>query len=392
MKFFLFIRPRGVFMSEENDESLTEVKSSLEVVFSNIRTLKREIHIINQKFSDFNSTIQAFEGSFSQLNETENALSELKTSFQVFNQLPIDIQEIKQTTLELQRSLNDQKERQEELVKPLNDSINDVQSKISTFEKNFTKITAVEESIEGVIYSFQELKESYSQQESIIAEIQTKIDEKIDQFLTEDESNRKTISEFETKIDGLNNRITNLEKTLEEEATSASGILNRIKNLEEKAGISTGDLIGTGFDNLGMLRQLVSDLLGEEKVDQHIPKESGQDPILVIKALKEIIRDLSFIDESNSLNIAEILLRYSEKSGERADRRTLVVNFSNDIRRVLEMGQSVMMDIGQKRMQTRNIIEEIRNVSRQWTSEDDLKGETGIFLALDLLETLKKEF
>lgn len=392
MKFFLFTRPRGVFMSEENDESLTEVKSSLEVVFSYIRTLKREIHIINQKFSDFNSTIQAFEGSFSKLNETENAISELKTSFQVFNQLPIDIQEIKQTTLELQRSLNDQKERQEELVKPLNDSINDVQSKISTFEKNFTKITAVEESIEGVIYSFQELKESYSQQESIIAEIQTKIEEKIDQFLTEDESNRKTISEFETKIDGLNNRITNLEKALEEETTSASGILNRIKNLEEKAGISTGDLIGTGFDNLGMLRQLVSDLLGEEKVDQHIPKESGQDPILVIKALKEIIRDLSFIDESNSLNIAEILLRYSEKSGERADRRTLVVNFSNDIRRVLEMGQSVMMDIGQKRMQTRNIIEEIRNVSRQWTSEDDLKGETGIFLALDLLETLKKEF
>lgn len=392
MKFFLFIRPRGVFMSEENDESLTEVKSSLEVVFSNIRTLKREIHIINQKFSDFNSTIQAFEGSFSQLNETENALSELKTSFQVFNQLPNDIQEITQTTLELQRSLNDQKERQEELVKPLNDSINDVQSKITTFEKNFTKITAVEESIEGVIYSFQELKESYSQQESIIAEIQTKIDEKIDQFLTEDESNRKAISEFETKIDGLNNRITNLEKTLEEEATSASGILNRIKNLEEKAGISTGDLIGTGFDNLGMLRQLVSDLLGEEKVDQHIPKESGQDPILVIKALKEIIRDLSFIDESNSLNTAEILLKYSEKAGERADRRTLVVNFSNDIRRILEVGQSVMMDIGQKRMQTRNIIEEIRNVSRQWTSEDDLKGETGIFLALDLLETLKKEF
>ena len=392
MKFFLFIRPRGVFMSEENDESLTEVKSSLEVVFSNIRTLKREIHIINQKFSDFNSTIQAFEGSFSQLNETENALSELKTSFQVFNQLPNDIQEITQTTLELQRSLNDQKERQEELVKPLNDSINDVQSKITTFEKNFTKITAVEESIEGVIYSFQELKESYSQQESIIAEIQTKIDEKIDQFLTEDESNRKAISEFETKIDGLNNRITNLEKTLEEEATSASGILNRIKNLEEKAGISTGDLIGTGFDNLGMLRQLVSDLLGEEKVDQHIPKESGQDPILVIKALKEIIRDLSFIDESNSLNTAEILLKYSEKAGERADRRTLVVNFSNDIRRILEVGQSVMMDIGQKRMQTRNIIEEIRNVSRQWTSEDDLKGETGIFLALDLLETLEKEF
>ena len=76
----------------------------------------------------------------------------------------------------------------------------------------------------------------------------------------------------------------------------------------------------------------------------------------------------------------------------RADRRTLIVNFSNDVRRVLEVGQSVLMDIGQKRMQARNIIEEIRNLTRQWTSEDDLIGETGVFMALELLETLEKEF
>jgi hypothetical protein len=59
---------------------------------------------------------------------------------------------------------------------------------------------------------------------------------------------------------------------------------------------------------------------------------------------------------------------------------------------VLEIGQSVLMDIGQKRMQARNIIEETRNLARQWTSEDDLKGESGVFMALDLLDTLEKEF
>ena len=160
----------------------------------------------------------------------------------------------------------------------------------------------------------------------------------------------------------------------------------------EKAGISTGDLIGTGFDNLGMLQQLVSDLLGSESVNQHIPEEVGQDPVRVIRGLKGIIRDLSCIDESNSMNTSEIMLNYSETADGKADRRTLIVNFNKDVQRVLEIGQSVLMDIGQKRMQTRNIIEEIRNLARQWTSEDDLKGESGVFMALDLLETLEKEF
>ena len=141
-----------------------------------------------------------------------------------------------------------------------------------------------------------------------------------------------------------------------------------------------------------MFRNLVSDVLGEDKVDHYIPEKSGQDPLMVVKALMGIIHDLSFIDETNSLNTAEILLKYSETADGRADRRTLIVNFANDVRRILEVGQSVLMDIGQKRTQTRNIIEEIRNIARHWACEDDLRGEAGVFTALDLLEDLSKIF
>ncbi|UCG02409.1 MAG: hypothetical protein JSW11_00145 [Candidatus Heimdallarchaeota archaeon] len=423
-------------MSEEAGEKLTEVKASLEIVFNSIRTLKSEVLYVNQKLSNLDSTIQAFEEYSSKFYETEKILEELKTTIQELNPLSQEIHEIKQNMSGLQQSLNDQTTKQESLLNPINEAITSVQSKLSTVDQDLSKLTALEEEIVRVNNTFQELKES---QESKLTEIQTNYrnispsldalksnleknneslqkleegfieyktttEEKLNQVM--DDSFRKTIDEIESKFDGLNTRVTNVETNfegtntkisnfsskLEEVIISTTGFLNRIQNLEEKAGISTGELIGTGFDNLGMLQQLVTDLLGREKADQHISKEVGKDPVMVIRGLKGIIRDVSCIDESNSLNTSEIMLNYSETAEGKADRRTLIVNFNKDIQRVLEIGQSVLMDIGQKRMQTRNIIEEIRNLARQWTSEDDLKGELGVFMALDLLETLEKEF
>lgn len=428
MKFSLFNRPRGIYMSEENEESLTEVKTSLEVVFSNIRTLKQEIHIINQSLNDFKSTIQGSEGSSAKLNSVENTLSELKTAIQELQNLPNIIREIKQTTSELQTSLNDQIVREEESVKSLNENIEGVKDALQEFKESHSqqesKITDIHTKLDNMSPSIDSLESKYKENTELIHKMEDDFsqyrgnsDEKFDQFSTEIELARNVINGLETtKFDEFNERISSLEtvsevlqskvtemtRGLEEvnnymadwanQIEKATGVLTRIENLEEKAGISTGDLIGTGFDNLGMLRQIVSNLLGGEKADQYIPSELGQDPVKVIVSLKGIIRDLSCIDESNTLNTSEIMLNYSETADGRADRRTLIVNFSNDIRRVLEVGQSVLMDIGQKRMQTRNIIEEIRNLSRQWTSEDDLLGKTGVFMALDLLETLEKEF
>ncbi|MFX0125304.1 MAG: hypothetical protein ACFFAE_16875 [Candidatus Hodarchaeota archaeon] len=426
-------------MSEETGDNLTEVKASLEMVFNNIRTMKREVLYVNQKLSNLDSTIEAFEEFSSKFNETEQVISELNTSIKDLAPFPDEIQEIKQTITELQRSLNDQVTKQETLLSPLNETITNIQSKLTTVDQELLKIRRFEESITGLNQTFQELKSSLSHQESKISNLETnfeensvaiqKLEEEFREYKTTtkgkfnqimDDSLKNTITEFESKFDGLNTHMTKVENKFEETIAnvtkvgidleeiktnieeffnqveevkmSTSGFMNRIQNLEEKAGIATGDLIGTGFDNLGMLQQLVTDLLGREKVNQHIPKEVGKDPIRVIRGLIGIIRDLSCIDESNSLNTSEIMLNYSETAEGKADRRTLIVNYNKDIQRVLEIGQSVLMDIGQKRMQTRNIIEEIRNIARQWTSEDDLKGELGVFMALDLLETLEKEF
>ncbi|MFX1506326.1 MAG: hypothetical protein ACFFDC_09450 [Promethearchaeota archaeon] len=426
-------------MSEEPGANLSEIKASLEMVFNNIRTMKREVLYVNQKLSNLDATIQAFEEYSSKFYETEKILVDLKTSIQELAPLSREIPEIKQTIVGLQQSLNEQTTKQEELLSPLNEAITNIQSKLTRVDQELSKIVALEESITGLKQAFQDLNASLSSQETKISTLETNFNnispsvEKLEvgfrdyKTTTEgklnklmDDSLKNAITEFESKVDQLNSHLTKVENKFEETTknvtkvgidleeiktnferffnqmeevkTSTSSFVNRIKNLEEKAGITTGDLIGTGFDNLGMLQQLVTDLLGKERVDQHIPKDVGQDPVKVIGGLKGIIRDLSCIDESNSINTSEIMLNYSENADGMADRRTLIVNFNKDVQRVLEIGQSVLMDIGQKRMQTRNIIEEIRNLARQWTSEDDLKGESGVFMALDLLETLEKEF
>ncbi|MFW9906292.1 MAG: hypothetical protein ACFFFH_18370 [Candidatus Thorarchaeota archaeon] len=440
-------------MSEETGENLSEIKTSLEMVFNNIRTMKREVLYVNQKLSNLDATIQAFEEYSSKFYETEKILEKLGTSIQELASLSQEIPEIKQSMVGLQQSFNEQTTKQEELLLPLNERISIIQSKLATADQELSKVTALEESITGLKQTFQELNTSLSSQEIKISDLETnfsnlspsikvlnknyeensaafqKLEEGFRDYKTTtgeklnklmDDSLKNTIIKFESKVEELNSHMTKVENRFGETTTNATkvrseleeiktsledffsqieevkksttGFVNRIENLEEKVGISTGDLIGTGFDNLGMLQQLVTDLLGREKSDQYIPKEIGQDPVMVIRGLKGIMRDLSCIDESNSMNTSEIMLNYSETADGKADRRTLIVNFNKDVQRVLEIGQSVLMDIGQKRMQARNIIEEIRNLARQWTSEDDLKGDSGVFMALDLLETLEKEF
>lgn len=400
-------------MSEETGENLSEIKASLEMVFNNIRTMKREVLYVNQKLSSLDSSIEAFEEFSSKFSKIEEVIAKLKVSIQELTPLSNEIHGIKQTIAKLHQSLNDQATKQETILSPLNETITRIQSKLSTVDQELIKVTTLGESITGLNQAIQELKASVSQQESKISEMLINfknVSPSVDTLKRNYEVNSANLqkleagfSEYKTttttnvtnmgiNLEEIKVNLANLFNQIEDVKTSTSGFVNRIQNLEEKAGISTGDLIGTGFDNLGMLQQLVTDILGRKKVDQYIPKEVGQDPVRVIRGLKGIIRDLSCIDESNSLNTSEIMLNYSETADGKADRRTLIVNFNKDVQRVLEIGQSVLMDIGQKRMQTRNIIEEIRNLARQWTSEDDLKGESGVFMALDLLETLEKEF
>ncbi|MFX0172023.1 MAG: hypothetical protein ACFE9L_08890 [Candidatus Hodarchaeota archaeon] len=205
---------------------------------------------------------------------------------------------------------------------------------------------------------------------------------------------KKEINAKLSQLDGqskYSNQITKLDDRFKKTSVDIEGLVKRIINIEKEVGITTGDLIGKSFDSVGMLRQTVSQLIGEEKIDQFIPKGSIEDPIQVLRSLKSLIRELNFMDDSNIPSTSEILLKYSEIS-DKSDRKSLFLAFNNDIRRIVEVDQAVLMEIGQKRTQIRRLLEEVKNLASKWTSEDDLTNDSGILTALELLKILEMEF
>jgi hypothetical protein len=270
-----------------------------------------------------------------------------------------------------------------ESIKSINSSVDTLKFKIGEAITRFVKFNEIKLNFDKITPSIDSLKNNYDKNQEKIAKIE--------------ENYLKYKKETDEKLSQLNgssnfsNKITKLENGFKKTSVDVEGLIKRIKNIEKEVGITTGDLIGTSYDSLGMLRHTISELVGEEKIDQFVPEGSIEDPILVLKSLKSLIRELSFMDDSNIPSTSEILLKYSEIS-EKSDRKSLFLAFNNDIRRIMEVGQAVLMEIGQKRTQTRRLLEEVRNLASKWTSEDDLTGDSGILAALELLNILEMEF
>jgi hypothetical protein len=193
-----------------------------------------------------------------------------------------------------------------------------------------------------------------------------------------------------TSISGREDRIKSLETGLRESSARLSGFTKRIKNVEAEVGISTGELISMDMANIAMFRGVITDFFGKNQVNQYVPEGNEKDPAIIVQAMKKIIRKLSFMEHSDNPDITEILFKYSEIS-EKTDRRSLFLAFNSDVRRTCEAGLAVLMEIGQNKGRIRRIIEEVRKLAKQWIEEDDIKGESGILTALELLTILEKE-
>jgi predicted RNase H-like nuclease (RuvC/YqgF family) len=340
-----------------------------------------------------------------------NSLEKIQDSNLQLDQAKNALDELKQVVGELQDSFNRQKIELEESIKSINSTIDTLKFKIGETITKFIKFNEIEKNIDEQGSAIEELDSSFSRYEaefneikSNFREVTSNLDSLKNNYLESGDRIAKIEGEYieykkeiNTKLSQLDgpseysNQITKLEDGLKKTSVDIEGLVKRIINIEKEVGITTGDLIGRSFDSVGMLRQTVSQLVGEEKTNQFVPEDSIDDPIKVIRSLKSLIRELSFMDDSNIPSTSEILLKYSEIS-DKSDRISLFLAYNNDIRRIIEVGQAVLMEIGQKRTQTRRILEEVKNLASKWTSEDDLTGDSGILAALELLKILEMEF
>jgi hypothetical protein len=332
-----------------------------------------------------------------------------------------------QVEKELTQFKSDVTEQREIFTSTMNDAFNQVQvviAEFNSFKPSLSTLGGMKADFDSFSSKLEHMTQSLetiqsnitSQLSSLQGEINSEITS-LQQSIQKGEKFQSSVTsqlssfqeELNSELSNLHEKLTQLEGSISDEGDSVSradfdnlktelekrfvGIGNRVENVEKHAGITSGALMETSFDSGGMLRELVNELFGSDMIDSLMP-ENIADPVPVVKSIKKLIMSLCGMDDSRIPNISDILLRYAEKmegSGV-SGRRELFIAFNTDVRRVCEIGQSVLMAIGQKRNFSRRICQEANNLAGKWTSEEIIQDTQGVKAVLELFDTLEQEF
>lgn len=401
------IQNKLTYLTSEINNSVNVMKN----VSTEIQSVKNEVvalRNLNNEFTIFKvsqdeisqriDSIQTEKNDFSPLEEKQDEIKQQIESFQI-----------------LKNDFTSLQEKQNELTQKI-DSVHSIKEDFTAIQEKQNDLTQKLESIQSIEENVDTLKNNLNEfsqknettQENILNDL-NRINEEISKFQEKIDNGVDFQSSVNNQLKEIQEQFTNIQTTLNEmEPTDSSefeqklnqfearfdGIGNRIENVEKHTGITSGALIETGFDSKGMLREFATELFGADQINQLIPDNITQDPASAVKSIKNIILNLSGMDDARIPNISEILLRYADKmegSGV-SGRKELFVAFNTDIRRICEIGQAVLMATGKKRNFSRRICQEAKNLAGKWTSEEILIGDQGVNSVLILFDTLEEEF
>ena len=389
------------------ENELTQFKSDVteqkEIFTSTMNDAINQVQVVIAEFNLFKPSLSSLGGMKADLGAFSEKLENLTQSFEAI-QSKIDSSVIPLETKlsELVGSIQKGEESQSGITTQLTSLQEKLNSELTSLQQSLQKGDEFQSNVTTQLNSLQE--ELNTELSSLQQSLQ-----KGDEFQSKVTSQLNSLQEeLNSELSHLQDKLTQLEGSIgegdsvsiadfgnfkTEQEKRFEGIGNRIVNVEKHAGITTGALLETSFDSGGMLRELVSELFGSGMIDSLMPQDIAN-PILVIESIKKIIMNLCGMDDTRDPNISDILLRYADKlegmgvSG----RKELFVAFNTDVRRICEIGQSVLMAIGQKRNYSRRICQEANKLAGKWTSEELLKNEQGVASVLELFDTLQQEF
>ena len=420
-------------MNSEENSTGDSSKGQLKLLIERIRTLENKQSELENKIgkpspeiqnklnyftSEINNSINVMKNVSTEVESVKNEMVVLRNLNNEFTILKVSQDELSQRIDSIQTVKNDftsLQEKQNELTQKI-DSVHSIKDNFTTIQEKQNDLIQKLESIQSIEENVDTLKNNLNEfsqknettQENILNDLNrineeiTKFQEKVDKsidFQSSVNNQMKTIQEQFTNIQTTLNEMeqtdsSEFEQRLNQFEARFDGIGKRIENVEKHAGITSGALMETGFDSKGMLREFTTELFGADQINQLIPDKVTQDPASAVKSIKNIILNLSGMDDARIPNISEILLRYADKmegSGV-SGRKELFVAFNTDIRRICEIGQAILMDTGQKRNFSRRICQEAKNLAGKWTSEEILTGDQGVNSVLVLFDTLEEEF
>lgn len=359
---------------------MSGIESKIKKVSEDIDTALNEFKSIQKTFTTYDERINNLTLKLPQL---ENEFNEIKESIaDSISNLENKFQYIQKSIEKTQNDLIINKKSDNKLkddIEFLKGNIEDFSSKIQSISSLEEKENKLQDLIQKLSVELSLVKESQTSTNNYLLDIQGKLND----LNSQTSSISQNVSEIEGKLQE--------EEKSDETAKKMEGIINRIKNIEQEVGITSGELIATGFDNFNVLKKFTSDTLGTESIKSIFPFEEAKDPIEVLKSVKKLIREVSSMDETDIPDISDILIRYSDRTGT-SDRRSLFINYTKDVRRALELGQSILMSIGIKRGQTRRMIEEAKTIVGKWAREEDILGDGGMKTVFEMLEVLENDF
>lgn len=376
-------------------------------------TLKKALDIINNANIKMHSLEKSFDANIRQFEAINNRFSaveqlmletdleSMKKEFQnVKNHLEQLKQEISKESIVKQNS-NEQRFKElasknqsindtlEEYKNSINNSIDSLNQKQSSLEDKIQDKSIYENKITQLDLKINNL---YDKLKFI-----DKIEEKLDKMEEEVkftaivnqkiETIEKSIADVIERQEQLQEKVSSIKST-ESLEIEISSLKNRILNLETKEDITTGEEIGLSLDSFSILKKVIENNLGKEKMNELIVEDKIDDPALIVDLMKKSFLEYVLWEKiSKAPNTVEIMLKYSQMGI--SDKTSIIIAFAKDVRKLLEAGQTVLAAIGIEKARTRNVMEEAKNTVRKWTSDSDVdSNEIGANKIIELLETL----
>ncbi len=415
---------------------LKQLKSDLDILKQSNEVLTSTISDLNQKTESHGQKINLL---LSQLEERftilRNELEALKTVGMEQSSRPASEQatpsldefkkELEDIVEKLNHSITEQeslKQRMDELTtlhqelsakseniseKMRNELMSQASSiKTDILSKTDDKIMALEEKVREQLVTLEsklleqeqqlskindldEIKASLGDLSQRTAQESAKYEEKLQEVLASNQHLQERVNSVLSEFNSIKDSLEILKNQLTQVQAALSAFERRVERIESHLGFTVTKELSAGEDSKSLLRSLVANMLGEQKVDKY----DLNDPAKVVESLIDLSLHISCaVDRSGLIDVAELVLKYAgdDDSSGPMNETIIIQNYRGELIRTLEIGEAVLMELGRQRTVTRQIMQDTKNIVRSWVKKEDVQDQFP--KVLELLNFLKEQY
>ncbi len=390
------VRQRTEDHGQKINSLLTQLEDKFQILQNELDSIKNEVATSSESTETVSSTeLEELKAQIQQFSERlENHISQQ-------HQLQQEFENLKERLAKISDDVNVLPEKTKNEILTTVDNI-----KTELLETTTARLKQLEETINTQLSQLQDTVASQEQKLNQLQEIEalksqiTALSEKTTQDvatnkekLEEAMSNlqqfQETMTEFSDEFTNFKDALDILKNQLSQMNTTIVAQSRRIERIESHLGFTVTKELSAGEDSKSLLRSIIANTIGTEKVDKY----NLDDPMNVVEALIDLSLQISCaVDRSGLIDVADLILKYAgDDDSTRPMNETIIIqNYRSDLIRALEIGEAVLMELGRQRTVTRQIMQDTKNIIRAWVKKEDVQEHFP--KVLELLAFLKDQY